>query len=421
MLSSVINGYLPLSPDTLSNCPQVKYGDVLRRFNAPIVEEKLSLNIAGLREKILSLFSFARDTDMMLTYVDEDGDVVALVDDDDLRDVVKQGLNPVRVTVKVTSDKNGKQTYSRSRSQSPVRSRPVQPLPPLPNLNAGVSEILRNVPEPLRETLMRFSADLASKASSSSPPAISELVDNLSKVSLSILGQAPNSNKQDGAPKSSSAADNKDSDPLKAAATSEEVKAGASMEKNEVKLKNVTEPRALFDFNAVAAALESQKDFSKPDLSFGPNALRRREKFKKNVECSNVKSHDANDDVEKVSESVDVKVTGKDIGSSSAPQHVSGYVAADRMKSSIIDAFKKAAAPTWSPSFSGPTAMYECPFSGTPLETISSAPPYSATGAVPFRRSNSQNDSSGSIFHRGVRCDGCGIHPIVGPRFKSKV
>jgi next-to-BRCA1 protein 1 len=25
------------------------------------------------------------------------------------------------------------------------------------------------------------------------------------------------------------------------------------------------------------------------------------------------------------------------------------------------------------------------------------------------------------MFHRGVQCDGCGVHPITGPRYKSKV
>lgn len=409
--------FLSLSSDSLCIVPQVKYGKTLRRFNAPIVDDKLSLDIAGLREKILSLFSFARDTDMMLTYADEDGDMVALVDDDDLRDVVKQGLNPVRVTVKVNNDQNGSRSNSSSSAQ------------PLPNLNDGVSEILRNVPEPLRETLMKLSANLASKASSSSPPVISEIVDNLSKVSLSYLGQAPGSNKLNDAPKSSSAADNKDSEPLEAAATSEKVIPGASMEKNEVKIQNATEPRALFDFNAVAAALESQNGVSKSEPSGVSNALRRKEKVKKNAEGSNGKLHVANNNVDKVAESLDNKVTGKDTGSSSAPHLVNGDRDAVRMKSAVVDAFKKATTPTWSPykdsanfgSFCGPTAMYECPFSGTPLETMSAAPPYFATGVIASRRSNSQNDTSGSIFHRGVRCDGCGIHPIVGPRFKSKV
>ncbi|KAL1554197.1 protein JOKA2-like [Salvia divinorum] len=86
---------------------KVKYGDVLRRFNAPIADDKLFVNIDGLREKILSLFSLAPDAVLMLTYLDEDGDIVTLVDDDDLHDIVKQGLNPVRVTVNVNNDTNG--------------------------------------------------------------------------------------------------------------------------------------------------------------------------------------------------------------------------------------------------------------------------------------------------------------------------
>lgn len=34
-----------------------------------------------------------------MTYVDEDGDMVNLAADDDLDDVVKQSLNPLRITV----------------------------------------------------------------------------------------------------------------------------------------------------------------------------------------------------------------------------------------------------------------------------------------------------------------------------------
>ncbi|KAL0385136.1 UNVERIFIED_CONTAM: protein JOKA2 [Sesamum radiatum] len=156
---------------------KVKYGDMLRRFNAEIVEEDLNLSMDGLRKKIRSLFSLAPDTELMLTYIDEDGDVVTLVDDDDLHDVVKQALNPLRITIKVNAEKNGRRT----------------------------------VPEPLRETLVKLSADLASKASSSAP-AITELVDYLSKVSLSYLGQLSEdqprakSSMQDDVPESSTAA-----------------------------------------------------------------------------------------------------------------------------------------------------------------------------------------------------------------------
>lgn len=396
---------------------------MLRRFNAPIVDNKLSVNMDGLREKILSLFSFAPDTFLMLTYVDEDGDVVSIVDDDDLRDVVKQGLNPVRVTVKVIDDKNGNQTYSNV-SSTPLDSLAMQ--------RAGFSEMLRNVPEPLREALVKLSEDLASKVSSSSP-GISDIVDNLSKVRLSYLGQlldsAVMSNTQNGVPESSPAMDNKDSEPLKVAAALEKPKPDASMERNEVKIQNVTGPRKVgptFDFNAVAAALESENvSGSKPESGGVSHTVRRREKVKKNVECSNGKSHVTSNlpavekNVEKVAELRPKPQNGfSDI--------FFGDQATANLKSAAVDAFKKATSPTWSPykggvnldSLRGLSGMYdECPFSGLPF--VSAAPPHSASDINPSRRS--QNDSSGSIFHRGVRCDGCGIHPIVGPRFKSKV
>ncbi|XP_075519575.1 protein JOKA2-like isoform X2 [Primulina tabacum] len=55
------------------------------------------------------------------------------------------------------------------------------------------------------------------------------------------------------------------------------------------------------------------------------------------------------------------------------------------------------------------------------VENVSAAPPKPASLAAAFNRSRSQNDGCGTIFHRGVRCDLCGVHPITGPRFKSKV
>lgn len=418
---------------------------MLRRFNASIVDEKLFLSMDGLGEKIVSLFSFARETDLMLTYVDEDGDVVALVDDDDLRDVVKQGLNPLRLTVKVKDDKNGNQNYSNA-SSTPLNLRSPRVQHHLPNLSTGVSEILKKVPEPLRETLMKLSDDLAAKASLSSP-SISELVDNLSKASSSFLGQqlsesAVMLNMQNGVPESSSAAENKASESFKVDHTSklQKVKPAANMEWKGVKIQNVTGQKEgpSFDFNAVAAALESENvDISMPESVGVSNSSRRKEKVKKTVECSNGKSH-----VGKVAEfcaassnlpsQVDNKLNdgcnptkpklGSNSGSDGSSFTKNGDHGIDRTASGLRDAFE-------TPyngglnfgSICGAGFIYECPFSST-LENISTAPPpHCASDAVLIRRNNSQNDSSGSIFHRGVRCDGCGIHPIVGPRFKSKV
>ncbi|XP_041996579.1 protein JOKA2-like [Salvia splendens] len=199
---------------------KVKYGNVLRRFNAPITDDKLFVNMDRLREKILSLFSLAPDTDLMLTYLDEDDEVITLVDDNDLHDIVKQELDPVRVTLNVNNVTNANQTYSNVS------------YPPLPR----------------------------------------------------------------------------------------------------------------------------------------PNLITRN----------------------------------------------SGSAAGD--------AFKKATSTTWYPKKDDVDLGLIRRVCGiTPLENISAASPHSASDANPFRGSHGQDDSSGSYCHWGVGCDGCGIVPIVGPRFKSKV
>lgn len=85
----------------------MRCGDILRRFNAKVVDAQLVLSMHGLIDKIFALFKFAADTSIMLTYVDEDGDSVTLVDDDDLNDVTKQSPNPLRITVKLNAEKTG--------------------------------------------------------------------------------------------------------------------------------------------------------------------------------------------------------------------------------------------------------------------------------------------------------------------------
>ncbi|KAK9668887.1 hypothetical protein RND81_13G094200 [Saponaria officinalis] len=60
----------------------------------------------GLRPTVCSLFNSAYDADFRLTYKDEDDDLVTLVDDEDLRDVVRQGLDPVKITVHLKSDQS---------------------------------------------------------------------------------------------------------------------------------------------------------------------------------------------------------------------------------------------------------------------------------------------------------------------------
>ncbi|KAK4427087.1 protein JOKA2 [Sesamum alatum] len=453
---------------------KVKYGDMLRRFNAEIVDEELNLSMDGLRKKILSLFSLAPDTELMLTYIDEDGDVVTLVDDDDLHDVVKQALNPLRITIKVNAGKNGRQYDRPSGSSTPLRSPRVQQ--PFQNLTTGVSELLRTVPEPLRETLGKLSADLTSKASSSAP-GITELVDYLSKVSLSYLGQLPEdqprakSSMQGDVPESSTAARRtKDSEPFKVDPATilkvlSDVRSELSSRNNESleKLKpevtmekdgGQSMEKTSFGYNheyqnmnvAKPGSDSSQKlELECPESDVASRSIGRKEKVKEITEFhvdgkTPLRTHQppiANN-AEKLANNI---APGKEVNNPSQPKlgpNAANLSASDPMGGDNVDSIRsespdglgKSPGSTWSGApgssnfpglFCGPTPMNECPFSGISFGNSSAAPSHPTSEAVPFRRSVSQNDGSWNIFHRGVRCDGCGVHPIAGPRFKSKV
>ncbi|EPS74266.1 hypothetical protein M569_00491 [Genlisea aurea] len=156
---------------------KVKYGDVLRRFKVNTFERKLDLDFDGLKKKIVSLFNFASNAKLMLTYTDEDGDVVTLGDDNDLIDAVHQHLNPLRITVKLSSEDKSKED-DLSNDSSAV------------DLKSLVSEILNNVPEPVQGIISPVIADLATKvATSISSGNISELLACLSNLGLPNLSQ----------------------------------------------------------------------------------------------------------------------------------------------------------------------------------------------------------------------------------------
>ncbi|KAG8378782.1 hypothetical protein BUALT_Bualt07G0020800 [Buddleja alternifolia] len=380
---------------------QVKYGKVLRRFNAQVVDDVLDINIDGLRAKILSLFSIAPDSELILTYVDEDGDVVTLVDADDLRDVVKQGLNPLRITAKLSPEKNGRQINRDSGSSTPLRSPSVQE--PLQNLNAGLSEAMKTVPEPLRDAITKLTTDLASKASSSAP-VITELVDHLSKVGLSYMGQVSGS-QVSGPPNMNSvvpetnvgATKTKDSD-LSKDKSDQSFKCNESLAKprpevateNKVKLVKVT-----------GGSMETS-----PSRTLGSNVVL-------SPEHSRNLSVGKKEKVKKISESVE-KLRGKPSAANINPRKKEVYMSSE--PKDYADGRNN-----FPGAYFVPNPSYDCPFTGLPAGNTSAVLPYPSSYAVSYKRSSSQNDGSRNIFHRGVRCDGCGVHPITGPRFKSKV
>lgn len=388
---------------------QVKFGDTLRRFSVPLdpLNGGLDLDMAGLRAKVLSLFNFPADADLTLTYVDEDGDVVTLVDDEDMRDMMRQSLKFLRIDVQLSNDKGGKTYGSSSGSSTPLSSPQFQrpfpsirsgvvvqrPFPlspevqhPFPNVKAGGVEFLP-VPRPLREPLSKLCLDMAAKAASSPVPA--ELLEFFLKIGQSYLNPdslthagAESSHTQDVAGGSNAT---KDGDMVEVMPKSLFVDS-ASKNSCEVNPGNVT-----MGLGAPVTTLPASVDLNLPPSDSNPSGVR-------NVKFAPVVSNVTAGDHWKVKKE-GCKVT----------KHSNGF------KSFDCDAPASSSVPTRpSPTNISGNPLNQCPFAGIPMVNGSAMP----FANHPFKRSHSH---TGSMFHRGIQCDGCGVHPIVGPRFKSKV
>uniref|UniRef100_A0A0C9S6F1 TSA: Wollemia nobilis Ref_Wollemi_Transcript_15057_2802 transcribed RNA sequence n=1 Tax=Wollemia nobilis TaxID=56998 RepID=A0A0C9S6F1_9CONI len=170
---------------------KVKYEGTLRRFNAFIKEDgSLDLSLDGLRSKISELFHFSPNAQFVITYVDEDNDIVTMVDDSDLLDAFGQGLNPLRVQVSLTNQ-NNRGTERRSPSiPSTPRSIPSTPrndehVQAFDISNICSDETLKLLPEPAQKTLMKFVKDCPVLSSSA---AVSEFVQGITKLVSTQLG-----------------------------------------------------------------------------------------------------------------------------------------------------------------------------------------------------------------------------------------
>ncbi|CAA0836141.1 ubiquitin-associated (UBA)/TS-N domain-containing protein / octicosapeptide/Phox/Bemp1 (PB1) domain-containing protein [Striga hermonthica] len=464
---------------------KVKYGDSLRRFSAKIVGDELNFTMDGLRKKILSVFSFGADAELILTYVDEDGDAVTLADDEDLRDAVRQDLNPLRITVKVTWPRVQQPHQDLDMGVSEVLRTLPGPLKEtllilfadlaskasstecvqqsVQNLNIGVSQILKTVSKPLAETLVKLSSDLASKASSSAPCVL--LVDHLSKLGLSYLDQLlqtaqPGSssfNREGGIPESDTAA--KEIRDLGISATSkdvqgvrsghessERIKPKVTLGSDEVKVCSVdggSNDKSAENINVTYPGSVSLPNSGKPD--FTSHGSRKNELFKKSIlNKTNGKSHLNNPPIHLEN---NVRKSASPAISSMVPPYVSNpgelkvepkpanFGVADPTMDDCVDNRVKSddlgntlgPFSTTNPGncyipdqHSNSVPTYHNPSFGLVMGngTAGSQP---AAEVGPLGWHISQNNYSANIFHPGVRCDGCRVYPITGPRFKSKV
>ncbi|CAJ2672595.1 unnamed protein product [Trifolium pratense] len=59
----------------------------------------MEISMVDFRAKICSAFNFTANAKFIMSYVDEDGDIVRLVDDDDLKDVMKQRMEFLKIDI----------------------------------------------------------------------------------------------------------------------------------------------------------------------------------------------------------------------------------------------------------------------------------------------------------------------------------
>ncbi|CAL0330114.1 unnamed protein product [Lupinus luteus] len=440
---------------------KVKYGDTLRRFSAHVNENnQLGLDIVGLRAKICSLFNFAADANLILRYVDEDGDLVTLVDDNDLHDMMRQRLPFLRIDVHMSNDiGGGKSNTSSSGNATPLRS----PLAPGPFVsgNVAIADVWKSVQEPLNDALSNLC--LVSKAVSSASPLLANLADTISKVGKPILNShfqpnvAASPNSKNGAPGEN-----------------------ATSEANGPKSTYVNPTFADFISNAGKPHLYSQHE---PPVTSGPSTENcvpgeqaRGTQFVYGNSTSGSPFHAFADFISNVGKHVPnshyqwphavADIPGEHVTpEQSGPQ--STYVGSTSSESQPLVAGKsirgemERVAPvdlnilppipysSHSENVNGDGKMGEVPtndsfahkgkisgthkgkISGTSSSstapnnsstwTSSTAPSLGNIRAHPFKRSHSQVVAPSGMFHKGVSCDGCGIYPIIGPRFKSNV
>ncbi|XP_042498272.1 protein JOKA2-like [Macadamia integrifolia] len=427
---------------------KVKYGNTLRRYSVDAKEDaSVDLNMALLRVKILSLFKFSPDADLSLTYIDEDEDVVTLVDDDDLRDAIKQCLNPLRINVLLNSTRAGRYDTRSSGSSTPMRSPLIQG-PSFSHVNSGVTEVLKSVPEPFRDALSKLSYDLAAKAASSAP-VLTELVESLSKLGLNPINsvsqcndgaistteggasenpvgfevtEGPESSKESvhlqyvNAANTTSADDKKVSDSCNVnrgvGTSAPKTKTATSVvDLNQYPRDSIAPIFSATGFKVPTAFGHNDISVNEKDIQKGcnvdliGNSVASRTSFCTPGHLMNIGPHQSQ-----------ASNTAKLPFSAISTQRGTSVVGGDSNKQIPTD-FEHPPI-----SQDGFNPQSKCPFSGLAVvDSYDDMPSGGSHRFHPSKRSYNHSDSMGRIFHKGVGCDGCGVHPITGPRFKSKV
>ncbi|KAK1363161.1 Ubiquitin-associated (UBA)/TS-N domain-containing protein [Heracleum sosnowskyi] len=394
---------------------KVQYGETLRRFSSEVVDGKLHLDMNALREKIHSLYSFPVGSELVLTYIDEDKDVVTLTDEEDLDDIVRQSLNPLRITVKLNMKRSARSQSKSSGNSSPVREPQVQI--PLQVKSTSATEVLNSLPDTVRETILNLSTDLG--FDTNSPTGYADLLDSLAKMGLSYLKEVSVSGAKSGHLESSiDATVTKDKNSFLAVGTAQvSEKKSCDTEQNN---------KSGFSENCVMRATDIENVKDKPSTlppettSDSFNGTGGHNQNKDNNFCLPDTRGNCNTGSSEGNKFGNNTRSGHKMGAKKSVEsrqwwnHVIGPQPSNIARSGHKIEAKKSIEPrqVWD---SEPWTGIESSFSNFP--SVNKRQHSHRT--VPFKRSSNPGDGISSVFHSGVRCNGCGVHPISGTRYKS--
>ncbi|CAL4886958.1 unnamed protein product [Urochloa decumbens] len=405
---------------------KVKYGDTLKRFYGCANGAHFDMNLSALRAKIATAFKFGPDADFVLTYTDEDGDAVMLDDDDDLRDAaLRQKLNPLRITVQLKRS----QPTEQERNSTPVKPTAQDPLSQimsaieglkpaqeesLAHIKSAIGEAIKSIPEPIPDALAKLSHEVLDAA----PPPLAELMKPfVQMMTPSSNVNGPSDAHADGSSSSSSG--------VTEAQTYAQAKAVAKA-KASLGLRSALQKAASGSAPAPAAPSVGTSQGQQPSLYPSVEELL----FPSNsVDKSVCKGK------------IDDQSKGKSVMSSptqSLPHAVPIHAppppppCAFRPRRSQPHQWQSEDKAKVTSDSRWRIPMYKVPYA--PPAAVPHAPPgYGPSPHFPYPgrllssghpygdlAGNMENSAARSL-HRWIQCDGCGVQPIVGPRYKSNV
>ncbi|XP_074590621.1 protein NBR1 homolog [Curcuma longa] len=387
---------------------KVKYGDTLKRFSAHVHGEAIDHNMAILRKKIVTLFKLSSEADLILTYIDEDGDIVALDDDDELRDAaINQHLNPLRINICLKSNTSSVSNLMKENVSYPTAVL-EQEENQSPEIISIINEVLKPVPEPFRSSLSKFSTDFLPKIASSSP-VVADIVDHIAKLGIPNVSQSLNSST--GEPS--------------------EVPDQVTIQLEDL---NINEQSKILKTSAPASTIlsdpvSSQVDIDRTQASVHSLNLPEFEQASGNPSNNKLLSEttDRRNQISNIGRHGKSVIAGPPLFVPPAQTGIQNenYSPSAQAGTNAVTAMMDGHKNEQLPSCAAPAGTLDgFSFEGDKQQPSTADLPF-LNGARLIRQPNQRDD--GFIdnllhtFHKGIICDGCGMYPILGPRFKSNV